>query len=235
VTALRSYLFALLFCLWTAAVAVVCTPILLGPSRWSLAMFHLWGRGVVLLLGVAGVKVEVRGRQHIPTGPALVAPKHQCMLDVYAQFTWLPGSVFVMKKELAFIPWFGWYAAKVGSIDIDRGAGATALRQMVREAKALFAKGRQVVIFPEGTRSAPGAPPDYKPGIAALYRELDVPVCPVATNSGQHWPARGIVPKQPGTIVFEYLEPIPPGLKRVEFMRVLQERIEARSAELQAL
>ncbi|MDE2487055.1 MAG: 1-acyl-sn-glycerol-3-phosphate acyltransferase [Alphaproteobacteria bacterium] len=233
-TAVRSFVFVVLFYLWTALVAVGCTPILFGPSRWTLGMFHFWGRGVVSLLAVCGIRVEVRGREHIPSGPALVAPKHQCMLDVFAQFTWLPGSVFVMKKELNWIPWFGWYAAKVGTIDIDRGAGASALKQMVREAKALFAKGRQVVIFPEGHRGEPGVAGDYKPGVAALYRELDVPVYPVATNSGVHWPAHGFI-RHPGVIVFEYLEPIPPGLKRAEFMRILEERIETASNRLLSL
>lgn len=232
--AIRSFLYVALFYLWTAVVAVGCTPILLGPASWSLAMFHFWGRGVTGLLVVCGIKVEVRGRQYIPTGPAIVAPKHLCMLDVFAQFTWLPASVFVMKKELNWIPWFGWYAAKAGAIDIDRGAGASALKKVVREAKALFAKGRQVVIFPEGHRGVPGVAGDYKPGVAALYRELDVPVYPVATNSGVHWPAHGFM-RRPGTIVFEYLEPIPPGLKRAEFMRLLEERIETASNKLLSL
>jgi 1-acyl-sn-glycerol-3-phosphate acyltransferase len=233
-TALRSLLFVALFYLWTAVVSVGCTPFLLGPSRWTLGMFHFWGRGIVVLLRICGIRVEVRGREHIPTGPALVAPKHQCMFDVFAQFTWLPASVFVMKKELTWIPWFGWYAAKVGTIDVDRGAGASALKKMVGEAKTLFAKGRQVVIFPEGHRGEPGVAGDYKPGVAALYRELDVPVIPVATNSGVHWPAHGFI-RRPGTIVFEYLEPIPPGLKRAEFMRLLQERIETASNRLLSL
>lgn len=232
--ALRSYLYVLLFYLWTALVAVGCTPILFGPTRWSLAMFHVWGRGVTAMLVLCGIKVEVRGREHIPTGAALVAPKHQCMLDVFAQFAVLPASVFVMKKELNWIPWFGWYAAKVGAIDIDRGGGASALKKMVAEAKVLFAKNRQVVIFPEGHRGAPGVPGDYKPGVAALYRELEVPVIPVATNSGVHWPAHGFI-RRPGTIVFEYLEPIPPGLKRAEFMRILEERIETASNKLLTL
>jgi len=197
-------------------------------------MFHMWGRGVIALLRICDIRVEVRGREHIPTGPAIVAPKHQCMLDVFAQFTWLPGSVFVMKKELGWIPWFGWYAAKVGTIDIDRSGHSTALKKMVAEAKAMFAKRRQVVIFPEGTRGPPGVPGVYKPGVAALYRDLDVPVYPVATNSGVHWPAHGFM-RKPGTIVFEYLEPIPPGLKRAEFMRLLEERIETASAKLLSL
>lgn len=233
-TALRSLLYVSLFYLWTAAVAVICTPILLGPTRWSLAMFNVWSRGVVALLAVCGIRVEVRGREHMPTGPALIAPKHQCMLDVFAQFSVLPSSCFVMKKELMWIPWFGWYAQKVKSIVVDREAGASALRKLVREATAVFAEDRQVVIFPEGTRQAPGAPPDYKPGIAALYREIDVPVHPVATNSGVHWPRHGFL-RHPGLIVFEYLEPIPPGLKRAEFMRILQARIETASDKLLAL
>ena len=230
-TALRSFLYVAAFYLWTTLVAVGCTPLLFGPVRWTLGMFHMWGRGVVALLVICGIRVEVRGRQFIPTGAALVAPKHQCMLDVFAQFTWLPASAFVMKKQLARIPWFGWYAIKGGAIVIDREGHAKTLRQVVREGTELFKNGRQVVIFPEGTRKAPGAPPDYKPGIAALYRELNVPVHPVATNAGVHWPAHGFL-RKPGLIVFEYLEPIPPGLKRAEFMRILEERIETASTAL---
>jgi 1-acyl-sn-glycerol-3-phosphate acyltransferase len=231
VLVVRSLLYVALFYLWTALVAVACTPLLFGPTRWALAMFNGWSKGVVGLLVVCGVKVEVRGREHMPKGPALIAPKHQCMLDVFAQFAILPSSCFVMKKELMWIPWFGWYAQKVKSIVVDREAGSTALRKMVREATEVFADDRQVVIFPEGHRMEPGAAPDYKPGIAALYREIDVPVHPVATNSGVHWPAHGFI-RHPGTIVFEYLEPIPPGLKRAEFMRILQNRIETASAAL---
>jgi len=143
----------------------------------------------------------------------------------------LPASAFVTKKELMRIPWFGWYARRVGNISVDREGHSAALKKLVREAKALFAQGRQVVIFPEGTRTAPGQPGDYKPGIAALYREINVPVHPVATNSGVHWPAHGFR-RIPGVIVFEYLEPIPPGLKRAEFMRILIERIETASDRL---
>jgi 1-acyl-sn-glycerol-3-phosphate acyltransferase len=234
VTAVRSLIFVALFYLWTALVAVACTPILLGPTRWTFAMFHFWGRGVVRLLPICGIRVEIRGQPFIPQGAALVAPKHQCMLDVFAQFTWLPAPVFVMKQELAWIPWFGWYARKAGAIIIDREGGSRTMRQVIREGTARFAQGRQVITFPEGHRQPPGAPPDYKPGIAALYRELNVPVYPVATNAGVHWPAHGFI-RKPGTIVFEYLEPIAPGLKRAEFMRLLQERIETKSNELLSL
>ena len=232
--AIRSLTYVILFYLWTAAVSLTWTPFLLGPTRWTLGMFHFWGHGVVGLLRVCGIRVEVRGREYVPQGAAIVAPKHQCMLDVFAQFTWLPANAFVMKKELAWIPWFGWFAVKAGCIVIDREGHSKTLRKVVREGTELFKDGRQVVIFPEGTRKAPGAEPDYKPGIAALYRELNVPVYPVATNAGVHWPAHGFM-RKPGLIVFEYLEPIPPGLKRAEFMRILEERIEAKSNELLAL
>lgn len=231
---LRSLAYVAFFYVWTVTIALLATPVLLGPARWTFAMFHFWGRGVTGALVICGIKVEVRGREHIPAGAALVAPKHQCMLDVFAQFTWLPASVFVMKKELAMIPWFGWYAKKAGCIAIDRAGHSKTLRQVVREGAERFRHGRQVVIFPEGTRKAPGDPPDYKPGVAALYRELDVPVHPVATNAGVHWPAHGFI-RRPGLIVFEYLEPIPPGLKRAEFMRILEERIETASAKLLSL
>ena len=232
--ALRSFLYVVLFSLWTALVAVGFTPILFGPRRWSHWMFNFWGRGVIRLLWVGGIRVELRGREHIPTSAALVAPKHQCMLDVFAQFTWLPANAFVMKKELAWIPWFGWYGAKGGGIIIDREGAAKTMRQVIREGTQRFAWGAQVVIFPEGHRQPIGAAPDYKPGIAALYRELDVPVHPVATNAGEHWSAKGLKLK-PGLIVYQYLEPIPPGLKRAEFMRLLQDRIETASAALLGL
>lgn len=233
--ALRSLVFVALFYLWSALIAVGCTPLLLGPRDWSLKMFGVWARGIFLLLRVCcDIRVEVRGREHIPQGAALVAPKHQCMFDVFAQFAWLPRTCFVMKKELTWIPWFGWYAAKVHSIVVDREGHSTALKKLVREAKQRFSENREVVIFPEGTRSEPGKPGAYKPGIAALYRELDVPVHPVATNSGVHWPRHGFI-RKPGLIVFEYLEPIPPGLKRAEFMRTLEERIETASTRLLGL
>jgi 1-acyl-sn-glycerol-3-phosphate acyltransferase len=232
VIAVRSLLYVVLFYVWSLAYVVTILPLLLAPTKVMIASWRLWARGVVFLLRiVCNIRVELRGAEHVPAGAALVAPKHQCMLDVFAQFMWLPHACFVTKKELMWIPFLGWYATKGDMIVVDREGHATALRKMVRDAKARFAEQRQLVIFPEGHRQEPGAAPDYKPGIAALYREFGVPVHPVATNAGVHWPAHGFL-RRPGTIVFEYLEPIPPGLKRAEFMRLLEERIEAKSNEL---
>jgi 1-acyl-sn-glycerol-3-phosphate acyltransferase len=231
VRALRSYLFLGLFYAWGVFWVLFILPLLVCPRRWTVRSFRYWSLGIMLLLRViCGIKVELRGRQLIPKGAALIAPKHQSMFDVFAQFAWLPDSCFVTKKELMWIPLFGWYAQKARMISVDRSGHAAALRKMVADAKQRFADNRQLVIFPEGHRGDPGVPGEYKPGIAALYREIDVPVAPVATNCGVHWPRKGLL--SPGTIVFEYLEPIPPGLKRAEFMRILQDRIETASMAL---
>jgi 1-acyl-sn-glycerol-3-phosphate acyltransferase len=236
VTYLRSLVFVALFYLWSTFIAVSMTPLFLCPRRWVMYGLTIYGHGIcVLLAAVCGIRVEVRGREHMPTGPALLAAKHQCMFDIFGQFAWLPNSCFVMKKELRTVPYLGWYALKAGMIVVDREGHASALKKLVRDTVArVKEEGRQVVIFPEGTRGAPGQKVDYKPGIAAMYRSLDMAVVPVATNSGVHWPAHGFL-RRPGLIVFEYLEPIPPGLKRDEFMRTLEERIETASMRLTPL
>jgi 1-acyl-sn-glycerol-3-phosphate acyltransferase len=231
----RSLLFTALFYLWSVFWVLLIVPLVVLPRIWMIRSWKIWSLGVMLLLRVVcNIRVEFRGQQYIPRGHALIAPKHQCMFDVFAQFTVLPNSCFITKQELMWIPFFGWYAAKGRMIVVDRAGQAAALRKMVADAKDRFADQRQLVIFPEGHRGEPGVAGDYKPGIAALYRELEVAVHPMATNAGVHWPAHGVL-RHPGTIVYEYLEPIPPGLKRAEFMRVLKERIETASTALLAL
>jgi 1-acyl-sn-glycerol-3-phosphate acyltransferase len=232
---LRSFLFAIVFYAWSVVWAIAMVPMLAAPRSWLLAGMRFWSRSLnVLLKVICGIGVEIRGQEHVPSADALIASKHQTMFDVFVQFGVLKGSLFVFKKELLIIPIFGWIALKIGSIVVDRQGQATALRDMVRRAQEQFRLGdRQLVIFPEGTRKAPGAPPDYKPGVAGLYRELGVAVHPVATNAGVHWPAHGFL-RRPGVIVYQYLEPIPPGLKRAEFMRILEERIETASNRLLA-
>jgi len=232
---LRSFLFAIVFYAWSVVWAIAMVPMLAAPRSWLLAGMRFWSRSLnVLLKVICGIGVEIRGQEHVPSADALIASKHQTMFDVFVQFGVLKGSLFVFKKELLIIPIFGWIALKIGSIVVDREKQATALRDMVRRAQEQFRLGdRQLVIFPEGTRKAPGAPPDYKPGVAGLYRELGVAVHPVATNAGVHWPAHGFL-RRPGVIVYQYLEPIPPGLKRAEFMRILEERIETASNRLLA-
>jgi 1-acyl-sn-glycerol-3-phosphate acyltransferase len=210
------------------------TPLLLAPRRWMIVAIGMWAHTTMFFLRVlCGVKVEIRGREHMPTGPALIAAKHQGMFDTVAPFAFLPDPAYVLKKELLIIPFYGWYSTKSGMIAVDRAGHSAALKKLVRDTRARMAESRQVMIFPEGTRKAPGAEPDYKPGIAALYRDLELPCTPMATNSGLHWPAHGFL-RHPGTVVFEFLEPIPAGLKRGEFMKQLQGRIEAASDRLLA-
>jgi 1-acyl-sn-glycerol-3-phosphate acyltransferase len=231
---IRSAAFVGVFYLWTALVALAMLPTLVGPRPWLIACLRIWSRGIIVSLRViCGVRTELRGAEHIPKGAALVASKHQCMFDTFVPFFFLPDCCVVLKKELSVIPFFGWYAVRGGMIVVDREAHAQALRTLLKEARVRLAEPRQLLIFPEGTRTAPGAPPDYKPGVAALYRDLELPCVPVAVNSGVHWPKHGFI-RRPGTIVFEFLEPIPPGLKRADFMRTLEQRIETASDALLA-
>lgn len=229
---LRSFLFQLFFWLWSAfwAIAMLLTlPLPRRVNTWSLSS---WSTGLIVALRwLAGIRVEVRGAQFKPTGPAIIAAKHQSMFDVFSQFALLPDACFVMKKELLNVPLFGWHGLKARMIVVDREGHSTALKKLVRDAVDRMKDDRQVVIFPEGTRGEVGVPGDYKPGIAALYRELDLPVTPLALNCGSHWP-RGFL-RPPGVIVFEYLPPIPAGLKRGEFMRELQTRIDTATKALE--
>lgn len=231
-TTVRSLLFVAWLYLSMAIFALLLSPVLLFGSVASMGVIKGWARFVLFGLRVlCGVRVEVRGLEHRPEGPALIAGKHQGMLDVIAPFTFLSNPCFVMKKELMVLPFFGWFAARTNMIAVDRSAHAAALKGMVRQARERRDEGRQVLIFPEGTRTAPGAAPDYKPGIAALYRDLDTACVPMATNAGQHWPAHGFR-RTPGTVVYEFLPPIPPGLKRAEFMARLEAELEAASTAL---
>jgi 1-acyl-sn-glycerol-3-phosphate acyltransferase len=228
---LRSFLFQLFFWLWSATMAILMLVTLALPRPINRAAMRLWSQGVILGLRVlAGVRVEVRGQ--VPSGPALIAAKHQSMFDVFSQFAILPDACFVMKKELLMVPLFGWHGLKARMIVVDRDGHSAALKKLVRDSVDRMKETRQVVIFPEGTRGKVGEPGDYKPGIAALYRELELPVTPLALNCGQHWLHKSLL-VEPGVIVFEYLPPIPAGLKRGEFMRELQTRIDGATKALE--
>ena len=230
---IRSLIYTLLFYLWSGFLAIVGLPLVwLAPRRWVMGLMKFWSGTIVwLLAAICGVRLEIRGRQHLPRGAALIAAKHQCMLDTMAPLPAFDDPSIVMKRELMNIPVYGWYARKTQMIVVDRDANAKALRRLLADARAQVADKRQIVIFPEGHRMAPGAAPDYKPGVAAIYRDLGLPCVPMATNSGMHWPAHCFL-RRPGVIVYEFLEPIPAGLHRGEFMRTLQERLEAASTAL---
>lgn len=229
---LRSLLFAGVFYVWSTLCAIILAPLMLGPRWLTMRIMRLWAEGfIVLLRPICGIRVEVRGREHLPTGAALVAGKHQCMFDALGTLAIYPDGCFVTKKELFAIPFFGWWCRRAGMIAIDRAGGAKALRQLVADAAERMREARQLIIFPEGHRMPPGETGEYQPGVAALYRDLGLPCTPVATNSGVHWPAHGFI-RRPGVIVYQFLEPIPAGLHRAAFMRELQTRIETASTAL---
>lgn len=231
-TTLRSLVFVLWLYLSMALFAVGLSPALLGSHAMAMGVVRGWAKFVLFgLRWIAGVRVEFRGLEHRPAGAALVAAKHQGMLDIVALLAVLPDACFVLKKELMPLPFFGWFAWKTRMIAVDRSGHAKALKDMARQARARLAEDRQIVIFPEGTRTPPGQPGDYKPGVAAIYRDLEGPCWPVATNSGVCWPAHGFR-RTPGVVVFEFLPPIPAGLKRAEFMSRLEAEIEAASTRL---
>jgi len=211
---------------------VICAPSLLGPRSWVRAVFQLW-LGLVLggLKIICGVEYEVRGREHVPAGGALVASKHQSMFETLAFWAILEDPAIILKKELSYLPFFGWYAMKLKNIKVDRSAGSKALRDMLNQARDRAQESRQVVIFPQGTRLKPGEADSYKPGVAGLYSAMKVACVPVALNSGLYWPARGFT-RTPGRIVIEFLPPIEPGLDKKAFLAELEHRIETASNAL---
>jgi 1-acyl-sn-glycerol-3-phosphate acyltransferase len=232
-TLLRSTLFTIWFLIVTIVIYIAVLPALLLPRRVMVRASRAWSRAVFFgLRFIVGLDYEVRGK--VPNGPVLVASKHMSMWDTMGLYLTLWDPAAVLKRELLRIPFYGWYIAKAGVIPIDRGGRAAALRRMTLAAKKAIVDGRPILIFPEGTRRKPGEAPDYKTGVAGLYALLGVLCIPVALNSGLFWTGPMGFIKRPGQIVLEFLEPIPTGLKRAEFIRLLEERIETATAELVA-
>ncbi|HEX2136010.1 MAG TPA: lysophospholipid acyltransferase family protein [Microvirga sp.] len=230
----RSFLFNVAFFLNTLLWLILLLPLLATSHETFMRGPKLWARSSLWLLRViAGTKVEFRGLERIPPGGLLVAAKHQSAWETFALVPLFEDPTFILKRELMWIPIFGWYLAKARCVAIDRRAGSQALAQMNTRARAEVQAGRQIFIFPEGTRKPPGARPAYKYGVAHLYENLGVPCLPVALNAGLYWPRRAFI-RRPGTIRVEILEPIPPGMPRDAFFALLQAQIEAASNRLLA-
>lgn len=230
--ALRSALYAAAFYVTTAVMLVGGIWLLISPRSWAMAGLRLHGQICIWLLKmICGTKLEVRGRENIPKGACLVVAKHQSAWDTFALIPLFTDPAIILKDELKWIPFYGWFCVKFEHVLVKRDRAAAALKQMVGDAKDRVAAGRQVMIFPEGTRRAPGDEPDYKPGYVALYEGLGVPCVPLALNSGLFWPRRSFL-RYPGTIVVELLEPIPAGMPRAAFRKTIEERIETAAAAL---
>ena len=229
---LRSLAYNVLFYALLVFWILVAIPTFLMPPRAFMVIAQAWSRSSVWLMGViCNTKVEYRGLEKIPQGPLIVASKHQSMWETFALLQFFDAPLFIYKRELAWIPFFGWYLMKSKMIGIDRTAGGRALLNMTRRAGAEVRRGRQLIIFPEGTRSAVDAAPNYKTGIAQIYVDCGVPCMPVALNSGLFWPRRTFL-RYPGTLVVEFLDPLPPGLKRREFIERISTVIEAATGRL---
>lgn len=231
---LRSALFNTLFFSWNAFVLALSMPLALVPREAMRRSAQRLTRGTLFLLRhIIRLDYEVRGDLALLQQPVIVACKHQSAWDTFIFYLLARDPAYVMKKELMLIPIYGWLARKQRMIPIDRKAGAAALRALLRAAEAALAERRQIIIFPQGTRVAPGAAAPYQPGVAALYARLGCPVVPVALNSGCFWPRRSFI-KHPGRIVLELLEPIPPGMAKAAFLAELERRVETATARLEA-
>lgn len=228
----RSIIFNVLFYLNLIVQMIVATPTLAMPRRAILSVVRFWARTNIWLLRlVCGVNVEFRGLDKIPPGALLVASKHQSLWETFALFPLFVDPAFILKRELLWIPFFGWYSWKAGMIPVDRGKRSQALAGLGVSVRQELARGRQIVIFPEGTRRAPGAEPSYKYGIVHLYAETGVACLPIALNSGLFWPRRSFR-RYPGTVIVEVLDPISPGLDKKDFAARLQQTIEAATVRL---
>jgi 1-acyl-sn-glycerol-3-phosphate acyltransferase len=228
----RSIAFNVLFYVNTVFWLIVALPTFLMPYWAIVEIAKAWGRvNLVLLRWVAGIDIEVRGAEKIPKGGLLVAAKHQSAWETFVLVTLFDNPLYIVKRELMWIPIFGWLMAKGRMVPVDRSAGSQALVEMAERARIEIGRGRQLIIFPEGTRRPAGAEPRYKHGVAHLYAAEGVPCVPIALNSGLFWPRRSIL-RYPGTVLVEVLDPIPPGLDKEVFFKRLQDSIETATARL---
>src|SRR3954467_13935288 len=224
---LRSLVYNVLFYLLLAFWVIVGLPTLLMPRWGPVLLAQCWGRSSIWLQRVVcNTKVEYRGVEKIPPGPLLVASKHQSMWETFALLQFFDAPLFIYKRELGWIPFFGWYLMKSRMIGVDRSGGMRSLMDMARRAPKEIRSGRQLIIFPEGTRTAVDAPPNYMTGVGQIYVNSGVPCLPVALNSGLFWPRRTFM-RYPGTLVVEFLDPLPPGLTRKDFIVRISTVIEA--------
>ena len=233
---LRSLLFNGLFYLSNAIQMIFWIPaFFIVPRRLGWRIVRLWARSHLALQAVTiGSRYEFRGLENIPKyRPFIVASKHQSSWETYTILLFLDDPSYILKRELMFIPLFGWYAAKMNVVPVNRGKRSVALAAMTREAARQYQDGRKIVIYPEGTRRNAGAPAAYKYGVTHLYSELGATILPVALNSGLYWPRKSLR-LYPGTIVMEFLPPIEPGLDRETFASTLQHTIDTATDKLLA-
>ena len=226
---LRSIVFEVLVYLTMAVLGILGAPFALWSVNGAYAVCRLYARVMFFFLRwIVGIRVEVRGP--VPTGEVLVAAKHQSFLDILILFEALPRAKFIMKKELKWAPFIGLYALRIGSTPVARGKRGQAMKAMVEHA-GRATEPRQLVIYPQGTRVAPGARPPFKVGAGVLYERSGEPCVPAATNAGVFWGRRTLL-KRPGLAVVEFLPEIPPGLPIPELLARMENAVEEASDRL---
>ena len=223
---IRSIIFYFLLFVWTLFLGIICLPILLLPIKNVKKLANLWINGILGLLNfTCNITYEIKGGENISKEAVIVASKHQSAFETLLLFKLINNAVFIHKRELFFIPIFGLYLKKSNMISINRTEGTQALRKMLNEVKQRILSGCSIIIFPEGTRKKPGESPDYKTGIAGIYKESEAEVLPVAVNSGHYWPKHTFI-KRPGKIIIKFLKPIPAKLDKSEFLKKIESVIE---------
>lgn len=231
-TFIRSLLFNACFFSWSMVASLLFSPLFFLSSQAVQYSGAPWAKITLWLARrICGIRYEIRGTEHMAKEPALYASKHQSAWDTIIFLILLRHPAYVLKRELLKIPLWGWYLWRMRMIAIDRSAGASSIKNMIRQSKEALADNRSIIIFPEGTRTAPGVTSVYHPGVMALYSQLKLPVIPVALNSGLYWGKNAFM-KHAGTIIIEFLPPIPAGLPKHEFMARLQTTIETASQRL---
>ncbi len=225
----RSLLFDLCFYVYSPIYMLFFLPSLLGPRSFAFMVFRWWATSIMALLKlIVGLDFKTINIENLKSiqGPCILACKHQSAWETIIFAMILNDFAIVLKSQLMYIPLFNIYLKRLGSIAIDRNDGIKAIKQLLSKGNNAIKKGQSILIFPEGTRGIPGVTAVYQPGIDALYKSLNVPVIPVALNSGLFWGRRCFV-KRSGTITLEFLPAIQPGLSRTEFSKDLEEKLEA--------
>jgi len=232
---MRSLLYNIAFYLIVPAYLIIGSPLLLAPRKTVVkAIYGGISRSLLWWLKmIVGLETDARGLENLRKGPVIIAVKHQSTWDVFALTPYFDDPAMILKSELMSIPFVGWFAKKMDMIPVKRGKGREAIKQLIKDAKLRADQGREIFIFPEGNRREPGAEPRYKRGIVAMYRELNIPVVPVALNSGLYWRRREFT-RRPGKVIVEFLPAIEPGLPDDEFMEALQGAIEPATDRLMA-
>ncbi len=233
---ISSLLFNFFLILWEMLYTLIALPVILFPTRVITIFLACSVRVVLLMLRLLyEIEYEVRGMENIPKYPFVIASKHQSPLETFIFILLFRNAVFILKRELKWIPFIGLHLIALRMIFINRSDGINAMRHIIKLARMRIAENRSIIIFPEGTRTAAKQKTKYQPGIDALYSVLSVPVLPVALNTGLFWPKSILsMRRNPGKAVIEILPPIYHGLNKNEFLKNLEKTIEERSNKLTA-